>query len=211
METSSLKKNWVLTEEAQDKLLALLHPVRAQAEVEYLRYRDRIIKKLSYMLQLKNSPVLDDLADVAFDRFARRVEEGEEIASVWAYLSGVADKVVKEYWKSVEAKMARTQVTFDELTPGQTPSVDPLEDLAQAEKEFDLNALEKCRETDLTVDERTTLDVYYYGSGRERIERRKALAQKLNKKIEAVRTEVNRLNAVLRDCIRRQRKQQKVL
>ena len=93
--STSRKKDWVLTKEALDKLLACLDQNREQAASRY----EIIRRKLMKYFECRGCCSPEDLADETINRVARRIYEGKEI---WTsepanYFYGVARNVLKEY------------------------------------------------------------------------------------------------------------------
>jgi hypothetical protein len=69
-----MKKNWTLTQESFDKLLAWLHPDRERAGEKYEHIRRTLI---SFFLS-QNSHKPEELADETINRIAQRLDENAE-------------------------------------------------------------------------------------------------------------------------------------
>ena len=106
-EASAHKKEWVLTGEAFEKLLALFDPDPDIAAIRYEEMRRRLRKFFEW--NRVNDP--DQLVDETFDRAARRIDEGVEVRNLASYLTGIARLLLREYWVSHEN---RTQEIEDE-------------------------------------------------------------------------------------------------
>ncbi len=103
---TSLKKQWVLTKEAFDRFLATLDSDRDQAGRKYEGVRLRLLKYFQWC----GAPAPDIEADETINRVARRIEEGENIYSLNAYILGVAKLVQAESLK----KPSRKQEVIDD-------------------------------------------------------------------------------------------------
>ena len=92
----SLKKNWVLTQDAFDVLLARLDRNQERAGQKYEHVRHALIT----FFESRGSASPEDHADDTINRVARRLVEGSEIPvdKLPGYFYGVARNVLKEYW-----------------------------------------------------------------------------------------------------------------
>src|SRR4029453_5040025 len=97
MTGSERKKEWVLTEDAFEKLLAQLDADRERAGEKYERIRHKLIK----FFEWRGGASPEEYADRSIDRVARRVYEGAElrVSDPYLYFHGVALKVLKEHWR----------------------------------------------------------------------------------------------------------------
>jgi len=201
-EIKHLKKDWVLTTDAFELLLSALDPNREQAGVKYEQIRRKIIRKLEF----EGSSVPEEHADEVFNRVARRLVEGERLdaESPDGYFLQTARFVLSETRRSGK----RHRVSgLDDLAVGEEPSLNPFEEIERLEdkirRESGLIAIEKCRQ-ELSAEDRRIYDIYEFGSGRERIERRQKLADELGEKIENLRLIVFRVGKKLFQCAEKQ-------
>lgn len=172
-----------LTPEAFGKFLRWLSDNDEQAAKEYQEIRRRLVR---YFIH-KGCTEADDLFDETVDIVARRLDSGEEVVSQLAYCFGVAKNVLKE-WKRRSSKTVPVVRDFASPKP---------EDSDASEQE--LSCLEHCL-GGLSPEEREMVTRYHTGSGRERIEARKALA-KGNGGANAVRVRACRIRKDLRLCV----------
>ena len=97
-----VKKDWVLTQQAFDKLLACLNQDRTRAAERY----EKIRRKLITFFEGRGCLHAEDLTDDTINRVARRLSEGTEIYSddPTNFFFGVARRVLQEYWDGQSRK-----------------------------------------------------------------------------------------------------------
>ena len=97
------KSAWALSRASFDRLLSVLDPDPQRAAERYEALR----RKLTKLFQWRGCARPEDLADVTFDRAARRIEEGATVApgDVSAYLHGVALHVAQEHWRQAAREL----------------------------------------------------------------------------------------------------------
>ena len=185
------RKPWTIDVAAFEGLLAALNPDRATASAEYERLRQRLIRFFS--IQQARSP--EDLADTAFNRIARRIEEGEEIRNPMQYLSGIARMLLLEdrYKRRQEENALRTLANTRNI-------VNPNHELP--------DALDACL-GNLPSGSRELLQRYYSAEGRLRIALRQEMADEMGMELNALRNRVLRLRDKLEECIQRRMKWKK--
>lgn len=178
-------------------LLLAIAPNVEQGGIKYEKIRLKLIRFFS----AKGSIAPEENADEVFDRVARRIAEGEILDrdNPDGYFLQTARFVFLEECRSWQKKVS----SLDAMPPNFEPFEDPVETLEvlseRIEKEKGLEVLAECRK-DLSSDELLMVDVYDFGTGRERIERRKALANKLGKNMNSLRIDVCRTNNKLKKC-----------
>lgn len=179
-----MSPQWALSAEAFTGLLAALHPDRDQAALRYEDLRTRLVRV--FLWEHAIDP--EALADDALTRLARRLEEGEQIQNVPAFLNGIARNLLKE-------ESNRRQ------------RLEPLIDLPAPVSNTDLErqhaALESCLAT-WEPDKRQLLIAYYQGDQSARIQGRQRLAAQLGLELNALRNRALRLRDRLEACIRKQ-------
>ncbi|HXG64714.1 MAG TPA: hypothetical protein VNO70_06375, partial [Blastocatellia bacterium] len=94
----SLKKDWVLSEEAFNLLLRQLDADRQCAGEKYEHLRRSLIKFFAW----RGSRRPDADADEAIDRVARKLSEGERVQEIYSYTNGVARLVLLETLRDQE-------------------------------------------------------------------------------------------------------------
>jgi RNA polymerase sigma factor (sigma-70 family) len=194
-------KNWDLTPEAFYKLLTWLDADREHAGEKYEKIRQRLI---IFFQRRRVAPAEDQLADETITRVARKIDKGEDIlvSNPSVYFLGVADNVIKEYWR----KGDQQTTSLDDLPPAVQPSRDPRESehehelLEQEERRNE--CMEQCLER-LSSGTRDLIVGYGEVERDERKEARKKLAEELGISAGALRSRVTRIRAHLRVCVNR--------
>lgn len=168
-----------------EALLDFLGPEPRTAASAYEAIRGDLVQHFAR----RRASAPEDLADWTMDRVARKLEEGAEIPreKARAYCFAVAHRI---FFESLRGD-ARRRKTIDRLQ-----HASDLEPTA-AEGERDaahLEALEACL-TQLSAEDRALLIEYHRGEGRERIERRRQLAEARGLALNALRVRMHRLHA----------------
>ena len=163
-----------------DRLLAWLDPDRERAAIRYEEIRRRLIK----MFEARGFVEADLMADETFDRVAIKLRE---IADTYVgdpvfYIYRVAHFIMMEWWRH-------------QPPPLLPPPPDPWD-----EKEPRYACLDSCM-SKLKPDDRQLLLDYYTDQGREKIERRRELAEARGLSDNALRIHLTRLRKTLRECI----------
>lgn len=151
---------WVLTEQAFNKLLACFSPDRDEAAGKYELMRTKLIRYFEW----KATTLPEDKADVTINRVARKIDEGKTIYNLPGYFYRVSELVF------LESTRERESVALDDL-----PEIQDDTPLADDQKEARLlcldNALDK-----LPIKNRNLILDYYRGETRAKIDRRRKLA-----------------------------------
>ncbi len=193
------KKDWVMTPEAFDLMLAQLDAERECAGEKY----EQIRQKLTKFFQWRGCPAPEDYTDRTIDRVARRLIEGAEVHTHDPYLffHGTAINVLREHWKSVEKADVES---LDELPPTKTPAEDPIEiqtrRAERIEHELKLECLQECVQT-LPREQLEQIQEYHQSDGGAKIAQRKALAAQLDIPLNALRIRMYRLRQEMETCI----------
>mgnify|MGYP000893565519 CR=1 FL=1 len=188
-----------LTPETFARLLAALHPERAQAAEQY----EHIRQSLLVFYTFRGAPDPLELADETINRVARRLTEGQEIftQNPVSYFYGVARNV----WREVVARPVLNQPLDDPLPLDKQISLNPHELLMQAEDrrafEHRLNCLEKCL-LKLPPQDRDLMLAYYQGTGSAKIENRQDLATQFGISLKTLRNKTSKLRSELATCVR---------
>lgn len=184
----SLKKSWVLTQEAFDRLLASLDDDREQAGKKYERIRVKLVKYFEW----RGAVFPDAEADETINRVARRIEEGQEVQNLNAYFYGVARLIFIESLKARE----REQVIIEHEPVVVLPAI---EDHSEAEARR--ACLSRCLQR-LPDESRDLIIDYYREEKGKKIENRKGLASRLGIPLNALRIRAHRIRASLEACVR---------
>jgi RNA polymerase sigma factor (sigma-70 family) len=184
--TPPKKKEWVLTPEAFQKLLAALDPDENRAAEQYEALRQRLVR----FFEWRGIEYAEDQADETLNRVARKLDEGEEIKNVGGYAGGVARLVLLEALKEQEKRKA----AYDELPTSELP------DEVDHEDEIRLKCFETCLQ-ELPADARKLILDYYDDDQGSKIERRKRMAEGLGLPMNALRNRALRIRNKLEGCI----------
>ena len=177
-----MNKEWVLTQEAFDKLLTWLDPDRDQAGKKYEDIRLRLIK----IFTCRGCTEAENLADETINRVTRKVQTLAEdyTGDPALYFYGVAQKIYLEYLRR-------------KPTPA-LPPPSPLENSDEVEVEYD--CLEQCMQH-LTPDNRELVLQYYREEKQAKINHRKRLAEQLGIALNALRIRAHRIRLTLQQCV----------
>ncbi len=196
--STSLKKHWVLTQEAFDKLLACLDPERERAAEIYEQIRNSLIT----FFECRGSFIPENQADETINRVARRLAEGKEIyvENPATYFYGVARNVLREHWEAPGLESA----ALESLPPSNDLSTDPSglqeRQIERYHKEQQLECLEQCLRG-LPSTPRELISRYYQGESRVKIRNRKSLAESLGIPLNALRIRALRIREKLEECV----------
>jgi DNA-directed RNA polymerase specialized sigma24 family protein len=194
----SLKKDWVITQAAFDKLLCELDTDRDRAGEKYEQIRQKLMK----FFQWRGCASPEEYTDRTMDRAARRVGEGTEIHArdPYLYFHGIALNVLREHWKEAEREME----ALDDLPSSQNPAENPFElrerELEKVESERRLECLNECTQQ-LPPQNLELIAQYHQGEGGAKIARRKELAERLKIPLNALRLRAYRIRGELEACI----------
>src|SRR5262245_30988875 len=174
-----MNKDWELSQEAFDALLAWLDSDREQAALKYEKIRRSLIK----IFTGRGCVEPEDLADETINRVTSKLKEIEKEFSGdrTRYFFGVANKVHLEHLRR-------------KLPQAMPP---PPDDPNRIELEY--NCLERCIER-LTKENRELLLRYHGAEGRRETELRRALADELRIDTNALRMRVCRIRVAQNGC-----------
>ena len=176
-----MNKNWVLSQEAFDKLLAWLDSDREMAGKKYEDIRRRLIK----IFNCRGCLEAEALADETINRVTGKVQalEADYSGEPAAYFYGVARKVLLEYLRKKRVAV-----------------MPPPED-SSSEIEEGLNCLDNCMQH-LDAESRQLVLNYYQDEKQAKINHRKEYAQQSGISLNALRIRAFRLRAILQECVR---------
>lgn len=186
------KKEWVLTGQAFEKLLALFEADPDIAGVKYEEMRRRLRKFFEW--NRANDP--DELVDETFDRAARRIDEGVEVRNLASYLTGIARLLLREYWVSHENRMQE----IEDEPVGVDTRMNPGDEEDRDETDQRFECLENCSGS-LAPRERQRIVDYYSGEKREKINNRIGMAREEGVTLGNLRVRMLRLRERLEKCI----------
>lgn len=187
------RTRWALEAGGFENLLAHLSVKPVEAGQRYERLRGRLI--LFFTRRLANAP--EDLADKVFDRLARRLQDGEPVASMEAYALGIARHVAQEDRVVSAREITPDGSIFENIS---LPDHTSYEESAKQDRLLD--AMELCLAR-LPPSDAELLSRYYLNEGGPKIEARRRLAEAGNISQAALRKKVYQICCILRECIRR--------
>jgi DNA-directed RNA polymerase specialized sigma24 family protein len=181
--------NWELTGEAFAKFLACLNPDQTRAGEKYEALREALVKFLDW----RGAPFPEELVDETFDRVMRKLEEGETIRDLPTYCHGMARLV---FLQSLE-RPGNKRVGLEEL-----PMIAILEpDVTDVRRE----CLNHCLRQ-LPAENRELIIEYYRKDGRQKIDHRVSMAERLGIPLNALRSRAQRIRDKLERCVMRRLK-----
>lgn len=179
-----------LTADRFSRLLGYLDADREQAGEKYEELR----RTLTRFFEWRGASFPEEHVDETLNRLAKKIEEGVAIQSVGSYCHEIARLVLLEALKGSDYK----RTSLDQMN---LELVAEISDEA-AEKELRLACLDECLDA-LPEDSRDLIVEYYRDARRDRIERRKGLAQTLGLNREALANRAQRVRAKLEQCVKR--------
>lgn len=192
------EKEWILTEPALNKLLSSINTNLEVSAQKYIQIQEKLIKFFEYQGCL----IPEEQADETINRVIKKIDQGEVIApeNINKYIHSVSVNVLREYWR----KKDKQPESLEQLPTDVTFSVDPKKIQEQTEekyyKEKQLECLELCLQS-LEETEQTLIYDYYQKQGREGIENRGTLAQKMGIPLLGLRVKIHRLREKLERCV----------
>ena len=178
-----------LTPETFARLLLCLDADRERAGEKYEDLRRTLIR----FFEWRGAPFPEEHTDEAFNRVARRLDEGIEIKNIGGYCYEVARLIFLETTKGADGKT----VSLESLKP--EPAAADAAGEAE-EKELRLSCLEDCLRA-LPDESAEWLLEYYRHEGRGQIERRRALAERFGLRRDALANRAQRLRDKLERCV----------
>jgi DNA-directed RNA polymerase specialized sigma24 family protein len=178
-----------LTAKAFAKLLERLGEDGKQAGEEYENLRRTLIR----FFEWRGAPFPEEHVDETFNRIAGKLDEGIEIRNIGGYCYEVARLVCLESLKGRESRRA----PLDEIRLEATVP-DTADD--ESEKEERLTCLDDCLRV-LPVESRELITEYYSDEKRGRIDRRKALAERMGLRRDALANRAQRVRDKLEQCV----------
>jgi DNA-directed RNA polymerase specialized sigma24 family protein len=179
---------WSISAGTFERFLAGLDPDREKAAERYEQMRQRLV--VFFSVRDVSGP--EDQADVTLDRVCRRMDEGEPIQDVAAYVLGVARRIELE-----SRRRSRQERRLSWLLRTAAPA----DRDAAAASEHALRCVDACLEK-LPAEDRELLLRYYRDDKRAKIEDRRRLAEGLGLSPGALRLRAFRIRGRLEPCVR---------
>ena len=176
-----------------DRLLAWLDNGTESHGERYLEMRRRLV----WYFDRRNRPAADELADETLSRVARTLEQDGVIATrpPARYCYIIAKFVLFE-----DLRRERRHVDLDETTMSVDGRARMAESAQDALREQRLDCLDRCLEQ-LKPEQRLLIVEYYRDAGRQKIERRRALADRLGISMNALAIRASRIRDALSACL----------
>ncbi|SRR5229473_1620964 len=177
-----------------DTFARLLNCLDADRELAGEKYED-LRRLLIRFFEWRGAPFPEEQTDESFNRVARKLGEGIEIKNIGGYCYEVARRVLHETLKGPDRKHYSLEAMNVDVAAAETGN-------EAEEKEMRLACLDDClgmlpeSSGDLIVE-------YYKEANGEHIKRRKALAERLGLRREALANRVQRLRDKLEQCVSR--------
>ena len=193
-----MKKEWTLTLDAFNALLAHFDEDAERAAEKYELTRAELIRLFRY----RGCNSFNELADETINRVARKIEEGEIIPpqELTAYFYGVARNVLREYQRNPESSAP----ALEDLSPSAHPSEDPekLMEIRDARRRSDrrFQCFEKCVKH-LPPETRSLVVSYYEGEEGVKIKNRQRLAREMGVTVNSLRIRLHRIREKLEKCV----------
>lgn len=178
-----------LTADAFANLLDSLDADREQAGARYEDLRRMLIR----FFEWRGAFFPEEDADETLNRVGRKLAAGAEIKNIGGYCYEVARLVRLEAFKRHDSKRSSIETTdLESITSLQTDE--------DVEKEMRLSCLDDCLEQ-LSGESRTLILQYYRDDSRARIDQRKALAQRVGLRRDALANRAQRIRDRLEQCV----------
>ena len=178
-----------LTANAFAKLLDRLGADREQAGEKYEDLR----RTLTRFFEWRGAPFPEEQADETFNRVARKLDQGVQITDIGGYCYEVARLVCLEAFKRHDSKRSPLEeINLEATVTGTTDEA--------VEKELRLSCLEACLRA-LPNESRELITEYYRDERRSRTDHRKALAERLGLRRDALANRAQRVRDKLEQCV----------
>lgn len=196
---NSLKKDWIPTPEAFDKLLGWLDVDREIAGEKYEKIRQKLMK----LFKWRNCTPEEDYADITINRVTRRIFEGANIAGEkpYLYFHGIALNVIREFWRE---QLKHKQTDFESLAPNELTAENPAqkmdEEFEEARRANRFSCMNRCVQN-LPDDTREFIIKYHHGTRKKDV--RKTMAEQQKVGLNILRIKACRIRADLEKCVER--------
>ena len=177
-----------LTEQTFARLLDVLDVDRDRAGERYEDLRRTLVR----FFEWRGAPCPEEHADQTLDRVARKLAEGVEVNNIGGYAYVVARLVFLETLKGPGSRRVEIE------SAGVAAPTAVLDDVEDEERR--LTCLDRCLHG-LPADSRELIVEYYREDKRPRIEARRALAERLGVRSEALTNRAQRVRDKLERCV----------
>jgi DNA-directed RNA polymerase specialized sigma24 family protein len=181
------QKKWIPTRAAFEKFLASFSSNPNEAAEHYEIARLKLIR----FFERRHLCGAERLADESLDRVMRRIDEGEVVTNMMAYVYRVASYVVLEAFKEQE----KIQKLAD-MTP-LTSEAPPFEEDEETPRS---HCFDRCL-SGLEVETKTLILDYYREDGQKKIQLRRQIAEKLGIGLNALRIRAHKIRVRLEQCV----------
>ena len=184
------QSKWTPTQQSFEKLLAAFDSDREVAGKLYENTRLRLLR----YFERYGIHDTDRYADITLDRVMRRLDEGEVVANIMAFIYSVASYVRREAWN--EQKYLRDA------------EVEVQKDMEQKQQERVVGesprqlCLDKCLDA-LPVETRILIVDYYSAERSAKIRLRRQMARSLGIEMNALRIRAHRIRLGLETCVQK--------
>jgi DNA-directed RNA polymerase specialized sigma24 family protein len=182
----TLKKDWVLTQEAFDRLLSCFDSDREIAGQKYELIRLKLIR----FFEWRDWTNPQDLTDETINRVARRLCEGEIIHNLTSYVLGAARHLASEQRRELQ----KLQSSLEQL-PNYLQSLQ-----TDKSSRIRLECCEACLSA-LSEENRKLIQSYYASDKRTKIEDHRRTAEQLGISLNSLRIRAHRIKLKLGSCI----------
>jgi DNA-directed RNA polymerase specialized sigma24 family protein len=185
-----MKKEWVLTQDAFDGLLAWLDPDREIAGRKYETIRIRLIK----LFICRGCAEAEELADETINRVLAKVNQikNEYVGEPILYFYGTGRNVYREYQRKCVARQADVPIESacdHSALLAITGDVEP-----------EYQCLERCLDRLPSTSRKLVLE-YYQQEKQAKIDYRKRLADEMGIAVNALRIRAYRIRRALEECV----------
>lgn len=187
--TSASQDKWTPTQQSLEKLLATFNSNRDEAGEIYVNVR---LKLLRYF-ERNGVTDAERYVDVTLDRVMRRLDEGEIIAKIMAFIYTVASYVRMEAWNE-EKQLRDVENEMMKITEKVQP-----EPVIESPQQL---CLDRCL-AELPVETQKLLHDYYSEEGSAKIRLRRRMAKGLGIGMNALRIRVHRIRHGLETCVKK--------
>jgi RNA polymerase sigma factor (sigma-70 family) len=190
------KREWQLSQEAFNKLLARFDADSTRAGETYEFVRTNLVK----YFECRGCISPYDLADETINRVARKINEGEAIEEtlLFNYFYGVARNIYREQQRRPD----RATSDIDSISRSELPSQDPRSGSAQQTiaSEQRLECLEECL-ANLPQENREMILAYYQEDMGASVRKRKEMALRFGVQLNNLYIRVHRIRERLEKCV----------
>ncbi len=192
-----LKKDWIVTPEAFDKLLRWLDPDRETAGEKY----EKIRQKLTKLFKWRNCQPEEEYADITINRVTRRIFESAavEVNDPYLYFHGTALNVIREFWRKQQKHKREDLETLDQSEfAAESPEQEMEQEFEQEQQANRFACMQGCLR-ELAPDTHRFIVEYHHGENKKDV--RKEMAEKLNVPLNVLRIRACRVREGLQKCV----------